>query len=259
MYCNNCGEKGHVFRTCKDPIISCGIIFLRGIYEPLVLPTNPKELSVLMVRRKDSMSYVEFIRGKYDPSDIDYVSRQISNMTIQEQTAIKTQPFEDLWNKLWNNAKPIDTIEYEIARDKFNAINKDKIISENPSKFSEPEWGFPKGRRIRGETDIQCAMREFFEETNIPNEAYTIHEDIIFTETFIGTNNVQYKHVYFVATLKDSSLINQSRKLTATQRREVSAVEWKTLLECRKITRPHYIQRKKMISEIEQTVSLVAK
>lgn len=43
MYCNNCGLKGHVFRDCKDPIVSCGIILLL-------------EDLVLMIRRKDSMS-----------------------------------------------------------------------------------------------------------------------------------------------------------------------------------------------------------
>jgi 8-oxo-dGTP pyrophosphatase MutT (NUDIX family) len=29
----------------------------------------------------------------------------------------------------------------------------------------EPEWGFPKGRRNYNEKDIDCALREFSEET----------------------------------------------------------------------------------------------
>ena len=153
MYCNNCGEQGHVFRTCKDPIISCGLLFIRSAFEPMVLPVDPKSVSVLMVRRKDSMSYMEFIRGKYNPNDEEYVKRQLSNMTIQEQKLILEESFEVLWTKLWGNSRDMEPIEYEHARDKFNALDKKRLIYEVPSKFSEPEWGFPKGRRNYQEKD----------------------------------------------------------------------------------------------------------
>ena len=256
MYCNNCGDKGHVFRSCPDPVISCGLLFLRGIFEPLVFPVDPSSLSVLMVRRKDSMSYMEFIRGKYESNDIEYIKRQISNMTVQEQKLIVTEKFETLWSKLWGNSRDIESPEYETASRKFSSIDRKKIVAECPSKFVEPEWGFPKGRRMRGETDTQCALREFFEETNIPPEAYTLKEDMSFTETFTGTNNIEYKHVYFIAVLKDSKFVNLSQKLTPSQRREISSVAWKTLKECKGITRPHYIERKKMITDVERTVSL---
>lgn len=259
MYCNNCGDKGHVFRTCPDPVISCGILFLRGIYEPLELPVEQNTVSVLMVRRKDSMSYMEFIRGKYNINDTEYVKRQISNMTSQEQKLIVTEQFETLWTRLWGNGRDIDSPEYETARDKFNSLDRKKIIAEAPSKFNEPEWGFPKGRRMRGETDVECAVREYFEETNIPCEAYTVREDLTLSETFVGTNNIRYKHIYFVALLKDSKLIHLEQKLTPVQRREISNVAWKTLTECKNITRPHYIERKKMITELERIVYLAEK
>ena len=256
MYCNNCGESGHVFRSCKDPIISCGIMLLRGIFEPLKLPADPKHLSVLMVKRKDSMSYMEFIRGKYEVSNQDYVKRLIKHMTIQEQNAIASSEFGVLWTKLWGNGRDSDSIEFDLARDKFNSLHIQKIIKEVPSIFVDPEWGFPKGRRMRGESDVECASREFFEETNIPANAYRILPNLTFGETFVGTNDIRYKHIYFVALLQDSKLINLSQKLTAVQRREVSAVEWKTLLECRMITRPHYAERQKIIEVLEHQVKI---
>jgi 8-oxo-dGTP pyrophosphatase MutT (NUDIX family) len=259
MYCNNCGEKGHVFRTCKEPVISCGLLFLRGVYEPLELPIDPKLVSVLMVRRKDSMSYMEFIRGKYELSDEAYIKRQLSNMTVTEQRLILNEEFKTLWTKLWGNGRDTESIEFELARDKFNTLDKKRLISEVPSRFQEPEWGFPKGRRMRGESDVQCAMREFFEETNIPNDAYKVLENTFLTESFIGTNNIKYKHVYYVALLKDSTVINLKQKLTVVQRREISSVAWKTLAECRDVTRPHYVERKKMITELERIVSLGVK
>lgn len=259
MYCNNCGDKGHVFRSCTHPVISCGILFLRGIFEPLELPADPKTVSVLMVRRKDSMSYMEFIRGKYDTRDREYIKCQLQNMTVQEQNLIVSETFETLWSKMWGNGRDIDGHEYEVARDKFNSLDRKQLVSSVKSQFTEPEWGFPKGRRMKRESDIQCAIREFFEETNIPNAAFTVREDLTFTETFTGTNNIKYKHVYFIVLLKDSRYIDLSQKFTPSQRREISSIGWKTLSECKNITRPHYVERKQLISELERIVSLASK
>jgi 8-oxo-dGTP pyrophosphatase MutT (NUDIX family) len=104
---------------------------------------------------------------------------------------------------------------------------------------------------MRAETDINCAVREFWEETNILRESYTLCKNLCFTETFTGTNNVQYKHVYFLGLLKNKSDIDLTQKLTAQQKREVSAVTWMTFDECRKTIRPHYVRRKEIITEME--------
>jgi 8-oxo-dGTP pyrophosphatase MutT (NUDIX family) len=255
MYCNNCGKEGHVFRTCKDPIISCGIILLRGIYEPMKLPVDPKTVSVLMVKRKDSMSYVEFIRGKYEVSNLEYVTKLISNMTLSEQEAISKESFETLWTRLWGTGRDTFGSEFDIALDKYNRLDRETIVKENISAYKDPEWGFPKGRRLRGESDLDCGIREFYEETNIQRDAYVICEDLSFTEVFKGTNDVMYKHVYYIGLLHNSRLINLKQRLTPAQRREISAVDWKTLVESKNITRPHYSERKSLLGDIERTIS----
>jgi 8-oxo-dGTP pyrophosphatase MutT (NUDIX family) len=225
----------------------------------MALPIDPAHVSVLMVRRKDSMAYMEFIRGKYDPTDSAYIKRLLSNMTISEQKAIETEEFDTLWSKLWGQGRDTHSLEYEISRTNYDTIDRKTLISQARSVHVEPEWGFPKGRRSKGETDVDCAVREFWEETNISSEAYHVLEKVSFTEVFTGTNNVKYKHVYFVALLKDSKLIDLSQKLTSMQRREVSAVSWKTLKECKDITRPHYVERKAMIGELERRIQTLVK
>ncbi len=254
MYCNNCGGRGHAFKTCKDPITSCGILLLREIYEPMKLPNTSSNVSVLMVRRKDSMAYMEFIRGKYDLHSLNLVKRLISNMTIEEQKKITTENFDTLWSAMWGKERDTNSTEYEISRKQYDALDRSGIVKENISKHVEPEWGFPKGRRMKGESDQECAVREFWEETNIPAEVYEVIPSMSYTEIFTGTNDVKYKHVYFVALLKDSKLINTSQKLTPMQKREVSAVSWKTLKEAKIITRPHYIERKKIVETLEREI-----
>lgn len=254
MYCNNCGGRGHIFKTCSDPITSCGIILLRDVTEPMKLPVNSKTVGVLMVLRKDSMSYMEFIRGKYEVSDTEFVKRLVSNMTIDEQKAIVNEEFDTLWTKLWGQGRDNRSMEYDTAKTNYEALDRKQIVSQVPSKYKEPEWGFPKGRRIKGETDVECGIREFWEETNILGDAYEVVEKLKFSETFVGTNDVKYKHTYFVAVLKNSKLINLNQKLTSVQKREIAAVGWKTLKECKDIIRPHYPERKQMVRDIERAI-----
>ena len=208
-----------------------------------------------MVKRKDSMAYMEFIRGKYDFADPEYLERLVGNMTVPEQKLIVEEEFDTLWTKLWGQGRDTHSTEYEISKSKYYQLDRKAIVTKCPSVYTDPEWGFPKGRRARGESDVKCAEREFWEETNIPAEAYTINESMTFTETFKGTNNVLYRHIYFVALLKDSKTINLKQKLTFMQSKEVSEVDWKTLNECRAIIRPHYVERIALLGKVERLIA----
>lgn len=255
MFCNNCGEKGHVFKSCPCPIISCGLLLIRGDKEPLTLPMeDTSKAEIIMVRRKDSMSFMEFVRGKYELNDSGYLHRLIENMSVDEQRKIVELPFAILWTQLWGNSRDTHSPEFYDAKEKFEALDRTRIVMEHRSKWPEPEWGFPKGRRMRGESDVECAIREFFEETNIPRDAYTLCKNLSFTEVFTGTNDIKYKHVYFIGLLSDSHKFDLSQKLTNVQKREISAVEWKSLSECKSITRPHYTRRRQIIGELESAL-----
>lgn len=248
MFCNNCGEKGHVFKACAEPVLSCGLILVN---QPKV-PVNREDVQLLMIRRKDSMSFAEFMRGKYDPTNTEYVSLLFANMTLQEQTSIVCESFDTLWRQLWGDDH--SSPEYMYSKDRFARVDRDGMMRNNLSPYKEPEWGFPKGRRIRTETDIECAIREFNEETNVPRDAYTILKDIRLEETFMGLNGIRYRHVYFVALLTSPDLVNVGQKMTYMQRREISAIGWKTFAECRAYIRPHHVQREDMVEVLENIV-----
>ncbi len=248
MYCNNCGGKGHLFRTCKEPVLSCGILLL----ESAALPISPDTTRILMIRRKDSMSFAEFMRGKYDPTDTAYVSTLVKNMTLKEQAAVACETFETLWRQLWGDDRM--TSDYAQSREKFHQLDRVGLMRANLSEYTEPEWGFPKGRRMRGESDLACAVREFDEETNIPRESFVVLKNIVLTETFVGLNNVQYKHVYFVALLKRPDLVNLVQKFTPMQRREISGIAWKTFAEADALIRPHHVERRGMIDQLRAVI-----
>jgi 8-oxo-dGTP pyrophosphatase MutT (NUDIX family) len=248
MYCNNCGQKGHVFRTCRDPVLSCGIFLLNTN----ALPCKATETKLLMIRRKDSMSFAEFMRGKYDPEDTPYVSLLFKNMTLKEQSLVVSENFDTLWKYLWGDDRSCS--DYGMSKEKFGKLNRMALMRDNLSEYTEPEWGFPKGRRMRGESDMDCALREFSEETNVPRDAFIVLRNILLEETFMGLNGIRYKHVYFVALLKDPELVNLGQKFTAMQRREISGIAWKSFQEADELIRPHHIERHSMLEQLRDII-----
>ena len=98
--CRNCGLNGHIYKNCPHPIISFGIICYK---------IEKNEIKYLMIQRKDSLSFMEFVRGKYELSNIEYIKKLLLNMTISERDMIITNTFENIWNYIWfqtdNNSK----------------------------------------------------------------------------------------------------------------------------------------------------------
>lgn len=254
MFCNNCGQRGHPFRECQDPILSCGIILLRNKRAPrerVQLPVdNVNDIEVLMVRRKDSMSFAEFVRGKYNPQETAYVQSLIENMSRAEVVKLLTEPFDQIWMKVWSDRRDHELL---LAREKFEQVKP--MLTAVTAQYDEAEWGFPKGRRTRCETDIVCAEREFFEETNIRRPSYLVVSGVQFEETFVGTNGIAYQHRYFVGLVKDP--VDIHRRFTDMQRREISAIGWKTLSECLQLTRPHYVQRPEILEQLVRVIKTI--
>jgi 8-oxo-dGTP pyrophosphatase MutT (NUDIX family) len=207
------------------------------------------DVEVLMVRRKDSMSFTEFVRGKYDPARTDYVRTLIENMTKTEIVRLLNEPFDQIWAKMWTDRRDHELV---IARERFEIVKP--LLTAASSTYDEAEWGFPKGRRMRCESDTLCAEREFYEETNILRRSYLVVNGVQLEETFLGTNNIPYQHRYFIGLLSEPFDIHQ--KFTDMQRREISAIGWKTLSECMDLTRPHYVQRSSILEQLVRIVQV---
>jgi len=248
--CNNCGKSGHLYNNCKIPITSYGIISFR----------KKENYQYLMICRKDSLGYVDFIRGKYPLYNKKYIQNLIDEMTLQEKENIKTKSFEELWNNLWSHGAGIQyRVEEKGSKNKFEQIKRGIQLDENEKydiysliKNSEtswitPEWGFPKGRRNYGEKDIQTGLREWSEETGYPSSALNILTNVIpYDEYFVGSNYKSYKHKYYLAYIKKDFSNNNFQKS------EVSQLKWLTYDECLKHIRPYNLERLEIIKKINK-------
>lgn len=203
----------------KDPIVSCGVICLRK---------RDDDLYVLLIRRKDSLAYVEFVRGKYKPSDPHYVRQLVDGMTFEERRRIMTKEFDDLWKTMWiSKSYRRHRPEYDKSFSRFESVKKGirEYIEKNPMVgWKEPEWGFPKGRPNRGESVIQCAIREFKEETGIPKEKLIIINGPEYEEYYTGTNGILYRNKYVIGTCYEVRV--GVDPLNHHQAKEISGVKW---------------------------------
>jgi len=250
--CNNCNKSGHLFHNCRLPITSYGIILFR---------TMNKVKQFLMIRRKDTFGYIDFIRGKYSPYNIEHIQNIINEMSIEEKERIKNSTFEQLWKLMWgdilntqyHNEEVLSWRKFDIIKNGLllnnTNISLDYFIKNSSTQWTETEWEFPKGRRNYQEKDLDCALREFEEETGILKQNIHIIENIMpFEETFIGTNYKSYKHKYFLAYMNngcDEDLLNY-------QEAEVSKIEWKTIQDCVESIRPYNLEKKQLILNINK-------
>ena len=121
------------------------------------------------------------------------------------------------------------------------------------TEWNETEWEFPKGRRNQKEKDLDCALREFEEETGIKRSKLTIVENILpFEEMFIGSNHKSYKHKYFLALI--DNLECDKEHLNNFQITEVSKIEWKTINKCLESIRPYNLEKKELIVNINKVL-----
>jgi ADP-ribose pyrophosphatase YjhB (NUDIX family) len=299
--CNNCGKFGHLFYNCKLPITSYGIICFKYFNN---------ELKFLMIRRKNTFGYIDFINGRYSTYNLNQLQTIINEMSNEEKIKLLNFNFDELWNDLWNgnlklssnlitnfnNNTFIKSItknnfsinnfdnsfnnytfssfskikeegikDYEVppkddknnAKKKFYSLkngiyinNKfitlQDLLNNSNTNWNETEWEFPKGRKNTKEKDIECAFREFQEETGINHNSLLLVENVLpFEELFIGSNYKSYKYKYFLAYFN-----SKFEELNNFQVNEVSKLEWKNIDECLNSIRPYNLEKKKLIINI---------
>ena len=132
-------------------------------------------------------------------------------------------------------------------------INIDYLLSNTISQFSETEWGFPKGRRNVNENDLNCALREFKEETGLNTNIIRLLFDLKpLEEVFSGTNKKRYKHVYYIAQL--CSNVNSNIIDDQSPCREIKAVKWFTYEECQQNIRDINVERKELLKRLHNII-----
>lgn len=104
-------------------------------------------------------------------------------------------------------------------------------------------WGFPKGHVENGETEVETAMREIKEETNIDVE---INENYRYIERYSPEEDVEKDVVFFVAKKIGGEI--------KVQEEEVKATEWLSPREA--VERVTYESSKRIMNDVIRDLKL---
>ena len=279
IICSNCGQSGHVFRQCLEPVSSYGVLVFRWLSRTPDWPqqtdfcingrhpTGTSNLvpQVLMIQRKNTLGFMDIMRGKYKVGEPEYICKQLRGMTSVERNILLNKDFDDIWNELWgtdlessqkyaNNRQTskqkLIELRQGLTNSKGETYNLNDLLRREPASYETPEWGFPKGRRDLFETDIQCAYRELSEETGIyEGNLLKVVNIAPFIEQFYGSNNIHYRHTYYIALYTGSSNIDfNNANLEMT--REIGNIGWKNIDEALLIIRPENVEKQGILIQL---------
>jgi 8-oxo-dGTP pyrophosphatase MutT (NUDIX family) len=212
-------------------------------------------IKFLMIRRKNTLGYIEFIRGKYDPYDSNSIIPLFQQMIKEEIDIIENNDIDYIWNSIWHNDTEKTKYEYKQSKIKFDKLKNGKLrynllfyIKNITPLYSTAEWGFPKGRRNLFEKNRDCAIREFNEESGFNDSDYKIVNSFYpLNEVFYGTNNVKYKHIYYSAL----NITNKNFNLNKDNKyNEIGDIGWFTFDEAILLIRPYHKQRKNILFQL---------
>ena len=263
IQCLNCGHYGHTIKSCNYPTTSYGILCY-------FVQTN-KKIKYLMIQRKDSLCYVEFMRGFYKLDNINYLFTLFQYITINEKERFLKNDFDYLWKSLWKNYN-ISKFkkDYDISKYKFNKlkegykinnvnINFEYLIERTKNNtFKETELEFPKGRRNLNENNINTALREFEEESGLSRDKINLINKKSYEEIYIAVNNIRYRHIYYIAKCTEknyNSINNLFNPNNKTQIKEVIDVKWLNYDEVLENIRNIYLERKELFKRINKIIN----
>ena len=112
-FCNNCGKIGHSYSQCKMPITSIGVIAFRYYNN---------NLEYLMIRRKETLGFIDFMRGKYSIHNKEYIINMLNQMTKEEKDFLLIKEFDELWKNIWCDMKTNNQYKTEKIFQEINLI-----------------------------------------------------------------------------------------------------------------------------------------
>jgi 8-oxo-dGTP pyrophosphatase MutT (NUDIX family) len=186
----------------------------------------------LVVKHRYTYSYSEFLlRTKgTDPLFL------INKMTHKEISQILSWNYQKIMDDFFPNKGWFEKVgcrrEFAKNVECYKAALENALL--RPEKEDLSMWEFPKGRKEKGESGEECAIREFKEETGIHDIDSFIQIDDIFIEQYVGDDGNTYVTFLYPMYIRNGQKIEKQigeEDLSP----ETHTMQWMTRDECRKV------------------------
>lgn len=232
--------------------------------------TKTNEPEVLMIKKKYTYAFFDFVFTRYNKNDNNRLKKLFNQMSYSEKIDILQLDFDKLWCRIRLTIPIKSKIQSEMAeyntyitkkkRFNWNFVDSDKgkrlkrLI--NGTMSIDALWEIPKGRPNTGEKPINTALREFKEETDISINKFTFLVHIKPIVTVYTSNNITYKHTYFMAVANKFNWNPTINFSSYEQMMEIECIDWVSFNEAKYLNMKHVITHVRMICLLKKIFNL---
>lgn len=197
---------------------------------------NPHKdaMEFLMVQKGFTYAFSDFVHKKWT---MDNIHALVNSMTQHEKIIIYSGDFKIMWNNIWMGVVIRESFyrECEAHYKRYfggpDGLKHIRQILASSRTFGELLWEPPKGHKtFTGEKHLDCAVREFKEETNLSIDNIKLLP-CASIERINVVDNTTYISKYYIGVMRPYN----TRKKTATGGggNEVRDIRWLTIPELR--------------------------
>lgn len=188
-----------------------------------------KNTHFLLAQRRNSFSFIQLLRFSHRLTNEEIISK-INLITPEEAIRLLTYPFEEIWEDLYiDKTNKTFVTERHRARQNYEKIKTQFCEHLNSPKSNFCEWGIPKGRRKYQESGIECALREWEEETNIPKKCVSLLNTYPFYYNLSYGNKDVSIESYLAKIILPFMITENKTNIRNYVSEEVGKLEWITI------------------------------